>query len=228
MARSAAGLHVVDPSDPAIPSGIEVGDPTPDPNATTIAIGEDGTVSVEIGGQPEEGGKPVNSAFDANLAERLDSGVLAALAGMLIEGIEADKASRQDWEDTANQAPRYLGIKLDPPEAASADGTICKTVATCLLEALIKCWSVARAELLPVSGPVKVKTPDLSTASKGTGHNGGPPLGGEDDLANALEQDLNWYLTTGDREYYPDFSKMLAVKTSHPQRDSAVVIGVIN
>ena len=30
-----------------------------------------------------------------------------------------------------------------------------------------------------------------------------------DDLADALEQDLNWYLTTGDRGYYPDFSAML-------------------
>lgn len=30
-----------------------------------------------------------------------------------------------------------------------------------------------------------------------------------DDLADALEQDMNWYLTNGDKGYYPDFSAML-------------------
>lgn len=30
-----------------------------------------------------------------------------------------------------------------------------------------------------------------------------------DDLADALEQDLNWYLTKGDKGYYPDFSAMI-------------------
>ena len=201
MAQSAARLQLVDP---AASHGIEVGDPTPDDDATTVSIGEDGTVSVEIGGAPEPE-KPVNTRFDANLAERLDPGTLSRLASILIEGIESDIASRKEWEDTANAAPRYLGIKIEEPSAATADGTICKTVATCLLEAVIKCWSVARSELLPVGGPVKVTRDDMPMPA---GHNGGPPLN-EDDLANALESDLNWYLTVGDREYYPDTSKML-------------------
>ena len=40
------------------------------------------------------------------------------------------------------------------------------------------------------------------------GHNGGPPLE-RSDLAEALEKDMNHFLTKVDRQYYRDFSRML-------------------
>ena len=211
MAASAARrrpeIHVVDPRGIASASGVEVLDDEPErPNSAgaTVSIGADGSVSVEIGTDASADTGP-DPKFDANLAERIDDSVLAMLAEHLLEGIEADKQSRRDWEETANRAALYLGIKLEDPSADAADGTICKTIATCLLEAVIKSWSTSRAELLPVGGPVKVRRDDLPTPATGQGGQ----KTDEDELANALEQDLNWFLTVGDREYYPDFSKML-------------------
>lgn len=198
-----------------------------EPDQTNIVVGEDGTITIGTPKPPVPQASP-ESDFNRNLAKDMDEGALAALASYLLEGIEADLESRRDWADTANRAADYLGIKLqDPTTSVSADGTVCKSIATCMLEAAIKLWGTARAELLPVGGPVKVEAaanPALPPvpASPGIGHNGGPPLGvaagqaqppqsegSEDDFAAALEADLNWYLTVRDREYYPDFSKML-------------------
>lgn len=177
--------------------------------------------------QPE-----ADDRFDRNLAEDIDATALSALAAQLLDGIDADLQSRQEWEDTANKAARYLGVKLeDPTTSVSSDGTIVKAVATCMLEATIKLWSVARGEMLPVGGPVKVRrdhdpqfpqgpaaqagiapgvppqpgiaAPDLSPAASSN------DVWSQDQLANALATDFNHYLTVTDREYYPDFSKML-------------------
>ncbi len=185
--------------------------------------------------------------FDRNLAEDMDDYDLDSLASTLLMEIEADELSRRDWEETANLAALYLGVKLeDPTTSVSADGTICKSVATCMLEAALKLWGVWRAELLPVTGPVKVRqdrpprpsaieesegaatqTPGAApvpqpttTGASAMGAPGGiaaaaapaqptESTADRDDLARALEMDMNHYLTVVDREYYPDTSRML-------------------
>jgi hypothetical protein len=243
--------------------------------AIKLIVGEDGSTEIQFGGDKKEAKpKPSNEGFGRNLAADIDEGARAMLAAYLIEGIEADEEGRREWLDTVNMASNYLGIKLrDPATTVAADGTVCQAVATCMLEAAIKLWGMARAELLPVGGPVKVQRMEVPPAQDpppavagGIGHNGGPPLeptatGGNgapggvghlpaagaggmgaplasgassgigpvsgasapepeqpaqsqsdqagDDLADALERDLNWYLTEGDKGYYPDFSKML-------------------
>lgn len=200
---------------------IEIGDDEPPPISQSTDA--DGNVVISIGGE----GKPAGAArqgskFDDNLADGMDNNALNALCSHLLDGIDADLQSRKEWLDTANQAAAYLGVKLqDPTTTVSADGTVCKAVATVMLEAAARLWGVARAELLPVSGPVKVRrddVPEPKMPQPGMGHNGGPSMGAGisdptatdmDDLADALEKDMNWYLTQGDREYYPDFSKMI-------------------
>ena len=198
-ARRSAAIHVIGQQSPA--SGIDVLGDDDEPAATTLVVGEDGSITLEIGGDNED--KPgQDNSFDANLAKRLDPGALGALAEYLLEGIRADIASRKDWEETANLGAKYLGVTLEEPGEPSADGTISKVISAAILKANVKMWATARAELLPVGGPVKVKRDDLPN-----GEDGGD--GATDELANALEQDMNWYLTVGDREYYPDTSKML-------------------
>lgn len=189
-----------------------------DAKLVSVEDTEDGGVVITIGGaQPEE--KPSkDDKFDRNLADGMDAYALSALASHLLDGIEADLQSRREWEDTANMAANYLGIKLkDPSQSVAADGTISQAVATTLLEALTKIWGTHRAELLPVGGPVKVrrdKTPKPAMVD-GLVVPMPPDQGiaadsdAGDDLATALETDLNHYLTQIDREYYPDFSKML-------------------
>lgn len=208
----------------------------PDMGKVTVEVASDGAVNIDIGGTGIgiNQRKPRSTGFDANLAEDLDDMGLAALAAHLIESVDADKASRADWEETVNRAAKYLGIQLnDPSQSISPDGTVCQAVSTVLLEALTKLWGTSRSELLPVGGPVKVRrdnvpppTPAAAAqpegeapagpgitgaqgpAGPGIGDNGGPPME-QDDLAAALETDLNHYLTVKDKEYYPDTSKML-------------------
>ena len=185
----------------------------------------DGSLSIVVGRIGDESPKVRGATkFDDNLAKDVDEGALGAIAEHLLEGIEADLQSRKEWEDTANQAAKYLGITLnEPATSVGVEGTVCQSISTVMLELAIKLWGVARGELLPVGGPVKVrrdKTPELKNQQPspqpvaGIGNNGGPPMNGQPEmdgsiLADALEVDMNHYLTAIDREYYPDFSKML-------------------
>ncbi len=209
----------------------------PDARSVSIAVGDDGLPEISIGAPPPEA-KPSSGddSFDRNLAEDLDDAALTALASHLLEGIEADLEGRAEWEETVDRAAAYLGVKLtDPAVTVAADGTVCQDVATCMIEAALKMWGTAYAELLPVGGPVKVERDDPVPvvgsvggsapgpgAAAGAGISGAPPSPAEpgqpavteadaagDDLAEALERDMNWYLTKCDRGYYPDFSKML-------------------
>lgn len=199
------------------------------PGGIVIRIEEDGLVELQIGGadpgDDDEDQDYIGGDFNRNLAEDLDDNALMALAAWLIEGVEADLEDRREWEETTNLAAYYLGIRLnDPITSPSNDGTICQMVSTAMMETATKLWASARAELLPVAGPVKVERVEIPHPP-GIGHNGGPALSGEgtepgqdpapgedaarDDLADALEKDMNWYLTRGDKGYYPDTRNML-------------------
>lgn len=261
MRQIVPGIHIVDPGKRAKVTGVEIVEPTQDDGDISQENTDDSGVYIVVGNDAENQ-KPErkNKSFDDNLAEDIESGALDAIASFLLDGIDADLQSRKDWEDTANRAADYLGIKLmEPTTSVSADGTVCKSIATTMLEAALKLWGVARAELLPVGGPVKVRRDaDAkvgSNAPKAPLQPGQPPVaplppplpkptslmtriadklfggvadaasdeaGGiaapqepdemgmsSDDIAQALETDLNHFLTVTDREYYPDFSKML-------------------
>lgn len=207
-----------------IPSGIVIGGDDVGPSFSQSEDDDGGTsIVISIGGdEPEREWKP--GEFDENLADGMDQMAMDALCSHLMDGIEADIQSRKDWEETANRAAKFLGITLeDPQTTVSADGTVCKEVATCMLEANTKLWGTARAELLPVGGPVKVRRDDIpepktaedpgqvdpNAAEAQMAPGAAAPKVDGDDIAQALETDMNHYLTVGDREYYPDFSKML-------------------
>ena len=213
--RSASGITLVDPA----------AEQEPDDDDISLTINDDGGITISVGPETSDDDRDDTSPrdFNENIAKRIDEGVLSALASDLLESIEADKQSRRDWEDTANRGADFLGIKLADPQSGStaADGTIAQQVSTCMLEAAVKSWSTGRAELLPVGGPVKVKRDDMPVPGQQVAPTPppAPPIPGapppppsppsRDEMANALEADLNWYLTKGDPEYYPDFSRML-------------------
>ena len=205
------------PARPGIVS-IEI-EETPSPVEDTLDNG-DTLLTLPAASPP-----PVRRQFGENVAERMDPSALQTLAGFLLDAIDADLRARADWEQTANRAADFLGIKLeDPTTSVSADGTISKMVSIAMLESAVKLWGVGRAELLPTDGPVKVRvdrdpTPPTPPVPAGGLAGGAAPTGiaapaadpGEqaEDLGQALATDLNHYLTQTDREYYPDFSRML-------------------
>ena len=169
---------------------------------TKILIeGEDGSVSIDIGG-----GSPIKpldtSDFDANLAESLSETELGQLSYELLDGIEQDNLSRADWLEARADGMKLLALKIEKPGSsagASAGGmsNTSRTRHTLLLEANLRFQANARGELLSSEGPVKVESKMSADTIEG------------DTEAQALEDGMNYYLTTVATEYYPDTDRML-------------------
>lgn len=233
--------------------------------------------------------KPDEGDFYRNIANELDDGLLSTIASSLLDGIDADEQSRKEWLDTRALGITLLGLKLEAPKtdlgAAPLEG-MSNVRHPLLLEATVRFQATAGGELLPASGPVKVRNdsvmppeppappppppmpppqpgappmgmppgpppemgmppgpppgaappmgmpsgppPGMGVPPMGMppgpppgappmppqmGHNGGPPLMGEtqklDELGDALEKDMNHYLTVTATEYVPDTDRML-------------------
>ena len=119
-----------------------------------------------------------------------------------MKGVEGDLKSRQEWIEDRAQGIKLLGLKVEIPGlAGAADGAPVEGMSRVrhplLLEAVLRFQANARSELLPTDGPVKIRE-DNNNATDAT-----------DELANDLENDLNHYLTSTAREYYPDTDRML-------------------
>ena len=57
---------------------------------------DDGSAILESSMQ----GAPMDTGFNENLADSMDNSDLGRIANELIDGIEKDKSSREDWERT--------------------------------------------------------------------------------------------------------------------------------
>ena len=164
---------------------------------------EDGSVEISIDGKSlfgETSRKP-GGWFD-NLVEDIDQGALGQIADDLLRGISDDIESRKEWIEGRATGIKLLGLKLEIPGlGGSADGApvegMSKVRHPLLLEAVLRFQANARSELLPTDGPVKVRDDNNNGSLQ------------EDRLADALETDLNHYLTTTAAEYYPDTDRML-------------------
>src|ERR1700733_13916395 len=156
------------------------------------------------------------SAFGANLAEDLAGDKLSHVGEELLLGISADDTSRQEYLQTIADAIAMLGLKTEDVsgDAGSSDAPVegmSKIRHPLLLKACIRFQADFIAEMLPADGPVKVRS-DEGQAPGAAGDNDNQPPGAdplsEDDLAQALQTDLNHFLTQTASEYYPDTSRM--------------------
>ena len=165
---------------------------------------EDGSISISMDGKSlvDQPRKDKGDWFD-NLVEDIDQGALGSIADELLRGIEDDIESRRDWIEGRAQGIKLLGLKLEIPGIAggAADGAPVEGMSRVrhplLLEAVLRFQANARSELLPTDGPVKIRDDNNNATLE------------EDTLANALERDLNHYLTATASEYYPDTDRML-------------------
>jgi hypothetical protein len=163
-----------------------------------------GDVTVSIDGGPiaraDAGTEPVG--WYDNIAADIDDLELSRIAEDLLRGIEADIQTRSDWLEDRAQGLKLLGLKIELPgvqgssEGAPVEG-MSKVRHPLLLEAVLRFQANARSELLPTDGPVKIRDDS---------NNSGVQL---DELAAALEKDMNHYLTVTASEYYPDTDRML-------------------
>lgn len=164
----------------------------------------DGSISVSLDGNPigkVESDEEEDDWFH-NLVEDIDENELNLISSELIRGIDDDIRSRTEWIEDRTQGVKLLGLKIEIPGlGGSADGApvegMSKVRHPLLLEAVLRFQANARSELLPTDGPVKIR----DDSNYGTLQ--------QDQLATALERDLNHYLTATASEYYPDTDRML-------------------
>lgn len=153
---------------------------------------------------------------DENLAETLDSNRLYEVADDLLREIAADDMSRREYLESLAKAIEMLGIRLEDAISSGADSTaplpgMSSFRHPLLLQAAIRFQADFVAELLPTDGPVKVRddTPEAPEGQPGL-DNLPVDLAGftSADLAEALQKDLNHYLTATASEYVPDTTRM--------------------
>ena len=191
-----------EPEDVEIQQGDDI--PEYDDKGAIIRITHgDGSVTVSLDGSPlvEPENKHPKGFYD-NLVDDIDEMELGRISDDLLRGVEEDLRSREEWVQERAQGIRLLGLKMEVPGIqGAADGApvegMSKVRHPLLQEAVLRFQANARAELLPTDGPVKIRN-DNNSANLN-----------EDTLANALEKDLNHYLTATASEYYPDTDRML-------------------
>lgn len=138
--------------------------------------------------------------FYGNLVDQVDPSALGSIAWETIEGIEADETSRSVWIADRTRGMDLLAIKVEKPRAdLGGSGAPMDGMATVrhplLLEACIKFQSNFKREMLPPSGPVKIKNAGAGTFAADT-------------QAEKLGDLMNRYFTEFCPEYYPDTDRL--------------------
>ena len=163
------------------------------PDAIVIDL-PDGQVAINFGGL---GITPDDEAsdHDANLANHVDSGSLAGISDDLIRLITDDLQRQEQRLSDIVKGIDLLGVKLEEPKSEPNDEGMSVVKHPLLLESILRFQANARGEMLPADGPVKVSNDGDSTLAL-------------DEQAEQLQNDFNYYLTTGAPEYYPDTDRM--------------------
>ena len=122
---------------------------SPDQIEDSVEIIEDGSAIVGDVDIPEESG------FNSNLAEILDEGYLQSLSNDLMDKVENDRSSREDWETAYTKGLDLLGFKYEERTrpfrgAASVNHPV-------LAQAVTQFQAMAYVELLPSDGPVRTQ-----------------------------------------------------------------------
>jgi hypothetical protein len=163
----------------------------------------DGSITISTDGKPlNEQEERDTSSWFRNLVDEIDDNQLNMIASDLLRGVKDDLDSRKDWIEDRAQGIKLLGLKIEIPGVQGAsDGApvegMSKVRHPLLLEAVLRFQANARSELLPTDGPVKIRN-DSNYATLE-----------QDQTANALQRDMNHYLTSVAKEYYPDTDRML-------------------
>ena len=158
------------------------------PESVTL---DDGSMEITImpGAEGMEGG-----AFDENLAEILDEGILDKLSDDIFGLVESDVDSRKDWADTFVKGLDVLGFKYE--ERTEPWQGACGVYSTVLAEAAIRFQAETMSETFPSSGPVKTKILGDETKEK-------------EEAAARVKADMNYELTENMVEYRPEHERLL-------------------
>jgi hypothetical protein len=154
---------------------------SPDDMAFIAAMQEEVAVEIEI-------------PHFANLAEYLGEDELKDIASKVIEGFEADKDSRSEWDETLTRGLDLLGLKFE--ETGTAFDGSCAATHPLIIESAVKFQSKASQELLPAAGPVRTQIigdPDSQIVQQ----------------SNRVRRFMNYELTEMMPEYFDEMERML-------------------
>ena len=159
------------------------------PNVTEL---EDG--SVIVGEIEEETLDASQIPFDANLADYMDDSDLGRISSDLVNDIEDDISSRQEWEDTYKKGIDLLGMRYEertqPFQGASG------VVHPLLSESVTQFQAQAYREMLPSGGPVRTQVIGAET----------PEVVQQ---AERIKHYMNYMITNEMEEYDPETDQML-------------------
>jgi len=164
------------------------------------------TVDLEVNGEPnveiiEDGSAIVGeeeistaSGFNANLAEILDEGYLGSLSNELLEKVENDRGSREDWEQSYTKGLDLLGFKYEERTrpfrgAASVHHPV-------LAQAVTQFQAMAYVELLPSDGPVRTQVVGAVNEQL-------------QQAAERVKEYMNYEITHVMEEYNPEMDQLL-------------------
>ena len=116
-----------------------------------FVLQDDGSAILEADMQ-----ESMETGFNENLAEMLSESDLGRIANELVDGIDRDKSSREDWEKTYTDGLKYLGMKFDDERSEPFEGAS-GVIHPLLGEAVTTFQAQAYKELLPSGGPVKTQ-----------------------------------------------------------------------
>jgi hypothetical protein len=156
-----------------------------DPEEVTIRAGD---MEIEIDPDEDEGD------FNDNLAENMDEGVLAELAGDLLGEFDEDISSRKDWIQTYVDGLELLGMKVE--DRTEPWPGACGVHHPLLAEAVVKFQAETMSETFPAQGPVRTQIIGKETTEK-------------KDAAQRVQEDMNYQLTDVMVEYRPEHERML-------------------
>ena len=163
------------------PIEIEIVDPE------AVSIHADGMDLTIMSGEDED-------SFSKNLAEDMDEGELATLAGELAQDIENDLSSRKEWEKSYVMGLKLLGLQYEE-RTEPWDGA-CGVFHPMITEAVVRFQSESITETFPAQGPVKTKILGKQTPQK-------------EEAAERVQDDMNYELTEVMKEFRPEHERML-------------------
>ena len=165
---------------------------------TTVDLDSSGEPNVEI---VDDGGAVVGEVdetplvnFTSNLAEVLDEAYMQSLSNELVEKIEADKSSREDWEQSYTKGLDLLGFKYEertrPFRGASSVNH------PMLAQAVTQFQAMAYVELLPSDGPVRTQVVGANNSQL-------------QQAAERVKDYMNYEITHNMEEYNPEMDQLL-------------------
>ena len=157
-----------------------------------VEIYEDGEDTV-VDFEPEDM-RGDSDDFYANLAEEIPDSELGAIAGMLLDEFDSNKASRQEWEDAYADGLELLGFSYEERTQPFRGAT--GVTHPLLAEAATQFQAQAFNEMLPARGPVRGVVLGSETTEK-------------EKQAQRVQQFMNYYITDVMEEYTPEFDQML-------------------